>query len=58
MEPRHFGALSGLGQIAIRQGEPHLALAAFKAATRVNPHLAGAKAAVESLERALRRQCH
>lgn len=58
MEPRHFGALCGLGQIAIRQGEPHLALAAFKAATRVNPHLAGAKAAVESLERALRRQCH
>lgn len=58
LEPRHFGALCGLGQIAIRQGEPHLALAAFKAATLVNPHLAGARAAVESLERALRRQRH
>lgn len=58
LEPRHFGALCGLGQIAIRQGEPHLALAAFDAALKVNPHLSGARAAAESLKRALRNERH
>ncbi len=58
LEPRHFGALSGLGQIAIRQGEPHLALAAFQAALQVNPNLTGARATAASLHRALRSQSH
>ena len=58
LEPRHFGALCGLGQIAIRQGEPHLALAAFRAALRVHPDLPGARQTAESLHRALHRQSH
>lgn len=56
LEPRHFGALCGLGQIAIRQGEPHLALAGFQAAVAINPNLAGARATAESLHRSLRCQ--
>ncbi len=58
LEPRHFGALCGLGQIAIRQGEPHLALAAFRAALRIHPDLPGARQTAESLHRALHRQSH
>ncbi|WP_246048192.1 tetratricopeptide repeat protein [Hankyongella ginsenosidimutans] len=39
LEPRHFGALSGLGQICLRQGEPDIARLAFAAALHVNPHM-------------------
>ncbi|MCH8683804.1 hypothetical protein [Pedomonas mirosovicensis] len=49
LEPRHFGALAGLGQICLRNGEPEAAAAAFHAAMRVNPHLIGAQALVEDL---------
>ena len=38
-EPRHFGALSGLGMIHFRNGNLQGALQAFEAALRVNPHL-------------------
>jgi tetratricopeptide (TPR) repeat protein len=41
LEPRHFGALSGLGQICLRQGEPEVAKLAFEAALRINPRLDG-----------------
>ena len=39
LEPRHFGALSGLGMIHMRTGDLQAALQAFEAALRVNPHL-------------------
>ena len=39
LEPRHFGALSGLGMINMRNGDLEAALQAFEAALRVNPHL-------------------
>ena len=39
LEPRHFGALSGLGMINMRAGDLQAALRAFEAALRVNPHL-------------------
>jgi tetratricopeptide (TPR) repeat protein len=53
LEPRHFGALSGLGQIYLGLDRKSLALKAFEAALKVDPHLAGARAAVEALKKAL-----
>jgi tetratricopeptide (TPR) repeat protein len=38
-EPRHYGALAGFGQIALRQGQPAAALAAWDKALALNPHL-------------------
>ena len=49
LEPRHFGALSGLGMIKRQQGDLKAALAAFRDALAVNPQLEGAKQAVEEL---------
>lgn len=49
LEPRHFGALAGLGQICLRNGEPEAAAAAFRAAAEINPHLVGAAALLDDL---------
>jgi tetratricopeptide (TPR) repeat protein len=49
IEPRHFGALSGLGMIKQQQGDTKAALSAFRDALAVNPQLEGAKQAVEEL---------
>ena len=43
LEPRHFGALSGLGQIYLQRDQPEAALRVFEAALRVNPAMAGLK---------------
>lgn len=48
LEPRHFGALAGFGEICVGRGELEAALVAFRAALRVNPHLRGL---AESCER-------
>lgn len=48
-EPRHFGALSGLGLIYRRQGHRKLALKAFRRALAIHPHLPAAKRAVKAL---------
>jgi tetratricopeptide (TPR) repeat protein len=50
-EPRHFGALSGLGMIKRRLGDPAAARAAFSDALAVHPHMPGVKRALEELER-------
>ena len=55
LEPRHFGALSGLGQIELQQGDPAAALSAFEAALRVHPHLPGTRAVIDQLRRGLDR---
>lgn len=39
LEPRHFGALSGLGMIRVRAGDLQGALKAYQAAQRINPYL-------------------
>jgi tetratricopeptide (TPR) repeat protein len=49
LEPRHFGALSGLGEICLSAGDPQAALFVFHAALRVNPHLASVRAEMERL---------
>ena len=39
LEPRHFGALSGLGMIHVRTGNMQGALQAYSAAQKMNPYL-------------------
>lgn len=39
LEPRHFGALAGLGQIYERQEDVNLAILAFEKAVKINPHM-------------------
>lgn len=39
LEPRHFGALAGLGLCRLALDEPAKALAAFDAALKINPNL-------------------
>ena len=53
LEPRHFGALSGLGMINLRRGDLAGALQAFEAALRVNPHMPQAEDMVASLRQRL-----
>lgn len=50
LEPRHFGALSGLGMIMRSLGEKRKAIAAFRRALEVDPNLDGAKESVKTLE--------
>ena len=50
LEPRHFGALSGLGLINAALGNNEAALKAFRAALEINPHMPGARANAEVLE--------
>jgi tetratricopeptide (TPR) repeat protein len=49
LEPRHFGALCGLGEILRGSGEPEAALFVFQVALRINPHLSAAREAVMEL---------
>lgn len=43
LEPRHFGALSGLGLILMARGQSERALRAFEAALALHPTLTGAR---------------
>lgn len=49
LEPRHFGALTGLGLILQELGEEKQALQAFRKALDVNPHLQRVPDMVKSL---------
>jgi len=49
LEPRHFGAISGLGIILERLGDKKGAMRAFRRGLEINPHLPGAREAVERL---------
>jgi tetratricopeptide (TPR) repeat protein len=51
LDPNHFKALDGLGQIMREIGQKKAALKAFRQLLDVHPHWAGAKQAVEELER-------
>jgi tetratricopeptide (TPR) repeat protein len=50
LEPRHWGALSGLGQIYIQLDKEDAALRAFKRALEINPFLASVRAKVQEIE--------
>lgn len=54
LEPRHFGALSGLGLISLAIGNEAAALNAFEAALEVNPHMPGPLEHVKELRQRLR----
>ena len=54
LEPRHFGALAGLGMIYREIGDDKAALRAYDKALHYNPHLSGAKAAVKTLREKLK----
>jgi tetratricopeptide (TPR) repeat protein len=50
LEPRHFGALSGKGMVLQKMGRNGEALAAYKEAIAVHPHMVGARLAIQQLE--------
>jgi tetratricopeptide (TPR) repeat protein len=52
LNPRHFGALAGLGFMLEQMDEPDMALRAFKAAQELNPNRPNVNDAVKRLERA------
>ena len=51
LEPRHFGALSGLGLINLSRGQDGEALRAFEQALRLNPFMPGVRANVDALRK-------
>ena len=57
-DPRHFGALSGLGQIMMAEAEWVGATPALEAALRANPHLKSVRTAIETLKRRIKRLMH
>ncbi len=56
LEPRHFGALSGLGLINMALERDAAAIEAFEAALNIHPHLPGVKANLETLKQRARKK--
>jgi tetratricopeptide (TPR) repeat protein len=54
LEPRHFGALSGLGMIHVALGDDRAALRWFEQALAVHPYLPGVKENISILRERLR----
>jgi tetratricopeptide (TPR) repeat protein len=52
LNPRHFGALAGLGMIFEQLEKPERALEVYRAALAIHPHLAGVLESVKRLEAA------
>jgi tetratricopeptide (TPR) repeat protein len=50
LNPRHFGALAGLGMIFEQLDEPAKALEVYKAALAINPHMSQVRDSVKRLE--------
>ena len=56
LEPRHFGALSGLGMIMRDIGQDKRAIDAFQRALAVDPYLDNVKKALDEIQSGRRRQ--
>lgn len=54
LEPRHFGALSGLGAILVAIGQDARALRAYQQALKINPHLSAVEKEVARLNLAVK----
>ncbi len=54
LEPRHFGAISGMGLIFMARGDEANALRAFEEVLKVHPHARGAKVHVKELYKKLK----
>lgn len=54
IEPRHFGALAGLGLIELHLGNDEAALRAYQAAIEINPHMSEVTDIIEKLQENLR----
>jgi tetratricopeptide (TPR) repeat protein len=50
LEPRHFGALAGLGLIYDSLNQPEAAIRSFEAALEIHPHLDGLRRRIEELQ--------
>ncbi len=53
LEPRHFGALSGLAQIYLAMNKKEAALKAFEKVLEIDPHLPAVRNRVEKLKKEL-----
>ena len=49
LEPRHFGAIAGFGNICLRHGHLNEARAAFQIALSINPHMEDLRDMLENL---------
>ena len=56
LEPRHFGAISGMGLIFMARGDEADALRTFEEVLKIHPHARGTKARVEELRKKLKMQ--
>ena len=54
LEPRHFGAISGMGLIFLQRGDEEGALDAFEKVLEIHPHARGAQFHVQRLRERLR----
>ena len=50
LNPRHFGALAGLGAIFEQLNEPSKALEVYREALKINPHMADVKDAIARID--------
>lgn len=56
LEPRHFGALSGLGMIHMRAGNWESALKSYEAAFAIHPYLSNIETLIDDLSQRLKGQ--
>ncbi len=56
LEPRHFGALSGLGLVNMALGRPGRALKSFREALKIHPHMQGVRSNIKWLQKRLKEE--